>query len=269
VRVSVSLLPVLMPLLARLRQLFDLDAEPTVVDTHLEQGGLGSLVRERPGIRIPGALDGFEVAFRALLWDSANSSAIAAELARGAVSALGEPIAIGIPQLTRLAPSAARVAEAGPARLVDLGVPRAHAAAITAVARAVVDGSLRLAPGESVTAARRALGQIEGVSGRLATALVLRAMHWPDAFPASDRALQRAAGASGSGALLARSEAWRPWRAYAALHLWLHDWARVGLPPIRSRVSPDVAWRPVPSKASTRPWMGTTWSHGASRRTAS
>jgi AraC family transcriptional regulator of adaptative response / DNA-3-methyladenine glycosylase II len=269
VHVSVSLLPVLMPLLARLRQLFDLDAEPTVVDTHLEQGGLGSLVRERPGIRIPGALDGFEVAFRALLRDSANSEAIAAELARGAVSALGEPIAIGIPQLTRLAPSAARVAEAGPARLVDLGVPRAHAAAITAVARAVVDGSLRLAPGESVTAARRALGQIEGVSGRLATALVLRAMHWPDAFPASDRALQRAAGASGSGALLARSEAWRPWRAYAALHLWLHDGARVGLPPIRSRVSPDVAWRPVPSKASTRPWMGTTWSHGASRRTAS
>jgi AraC family transcriptional regulator of adaptative response / DNA-3-methyladenine glycosylase II len=185
------------------------------------------------------------------------------------VSALGEPIAIGIPQLTRLAPSAARVAEAGPSRLSELGVPRERAATITAVARAVVDGSLKLAAGESVTAARRALGQIEGISGGLATALVLRAMHWPDAFPASDRALQRAAGASGSGALLARSEAWRPWRAYAALHLWLHDEARVGPPPTRSRVSTDVAWRPVLSRGSTRAWMGTTWSRGTSRRTAS
>ena len=230
VYVSVSLLSVLMPLLARLRQLFDLDAEPTVVDAHLKQGGLGDLVRQRPGIRIPGALDGFEAAFRALLWDLTTPEAVASQVARRVVSALGEPLDIGIPELTRLAPSAARVADAGPARLAALGVSRPRADIIVAVARAVFDGRLKLDPGGNVAAARRALREIDGVDGRLATAIVMMAMHWPDAFPASDRALQRAAGVSSSGVLRAHAEAWRPWRAYAALHLWLHDEAHFGSP---------------------------------------
>lgn len=230
VYVSVSLLPVLMPLLARLRQLFDLDAEPTVVDAHLEQGGLGSLVRRRPGIRIPGALDGFEAAFRALLWDLTTPEAVAAEVARRVVSALGEPLDIGIPELTRLAPSAARVADAGPSRLAALGVSRPRADIITAVARAVADGRLKLDPGGNVAAARRALREIDGIGGRLATAIVMLAMHWPDAFPAGDRALQRSAGAPNSRALRALAERWRPWRAYAALHLWLHDGEHFGSP---------------------------------------
>jgi AraC family transcriptional regulator of adaptative response / DNA-3-methyladenine glycosylase II len=72
-----------------------------------------------------------------------------------------------------------------------------------------------------VTATRRALMEIAGVGERLATTVVMRALYWPDAFPASDRALQRAAGVASAGALVARAERWRPWRAYAALHLWL------------------------------------------------
>jgi AraC family transcriptional regulator of adaptative response / DNA-3-methyladenine glycosylase II len=139
------------------------------------------------------------------------------------VSALGEPLDLGIPELTRLAPSAARVADAGPARLAALGVAWPRADIITAVARAVVDGRLKLDPGGNVATARRALREIDGIGSRLATAIVMQAMHWPDAFPASDRALQRAAGVSSPGVLRARAEAWRPWRAYAALHLWLHD----------------------------------------------
>jgi AraC family transcriptional regulator of adaptative response / DNA-3-methyladenine glycosylase II len=89
------------------------------------------------------------------------------------------------------------------------------------VARAVADGTLRLEPGRDVLATRRALMEIAGIGDRLATTIVMRALYWPDAFPASDRVLQRAAGTSSPGALRARAEAWRPWRAYAALHLWL------------------------------------------------
>jgi AraC family transcriptional regulator of adaptative response / DNA-3-methyladenine glycosylase II len=72
-------------------------------------------------------------------------------------------------------------------------------------------------------ATHRALLEMEGVGERLATMIVMRALYWPDAFPASDPALQRAAGASSRSALRAMAERWRPWRAYAAQHLWLHD----------------------------------------------
>ncbi|MGH7564604.1 MAG: DNA-3-methyladenine glycosylase 2 family protein [Gemmatimonadota bacterium] len=221
--VSPSLLPALMPLLARLRQLFDLDAEPSVVDACLEQGGLGALVRRRRGIRIPGALDGFEVATRVLLRGRSRLGTAPSELAGRVARALGEPLDTGIPGLTRLAPDARRVADAGASSLAALGVPRLRAEAITAVGRMVADGELRLEPGSDVTATRRALMGIDGVGDRLATSIVMRALYWPDAFHVSDRALQRAAGASTPGQLRDRAEKWRPWRAYAALHLWLKD----------------------------------------------
>ncbi|MFL5518449.1 MAG: adenosine deaminase, partial [Gemmatimonadales bacterium] len=97
-----------------------------------------------------------------------------------------------------------------------------RSAAIASVARAVADGSLRLEPGRDVLATRRALIEIAGIGDRLATTIVMRALYWPDAFPASDRVLQRAAGTSSPAALRLRAEEWRPWRAYAALHLWLY-----------------------------------------------
>jgi AraC family transcriptional regulator of adaptative response / DNA-3-methyladenine glycosylase II len=219
VDVSPSLLPVLMPLLARLRHLFDLDAEPTVVDAYLERSGLGRLVRRRPGVRIPGALDGFEVAFRTLL--RGGSARASCDPVPRVVRALGEPLDTGIPALSRLAPTAERVVEAGVSRLTALGVPRRRAAAVTAVARSLIEGTLRLEPGSDVTEAHRALLEFDGIGERLATTIVVHALHWPDAFTASDGPLRRAAGASSPGALRARAEEWRPWRAYAALHLWL------------------------------------------------
>ena len=219
VHVSPALLPVLMPLLARLRHLFDLDAEPAIIDTWLERSGLGRLIRRRPGVRIPGAVDGFEVALRALL--RGRSVRATGDLMRRVVAALGEPFETGIPGLTRLSPDAERVADGGASRLTDLGVPRRRADAITALARVLADGSLQLVPGSDVTVAHRALLEIAGVGERLATTIVMHALHWPDAFPASDGLLLRAAGASSPGALRARAEKWRPWRAYAAQHLWL------------------------------------------------
>ena len=223
VAVSLSLLPVLMPLLVRLRHLFDLDAEPAVVDAYLGQNGLAPLVRRRPGIRIPGALDGFEVALRSLLLGANGSQAAAGDLLLRVVGALGEEIDTGIPTLTRLAPSPERVAEAGPSGLAALGVPRRGAEAIASVARSLAGGAVRLEPGRDAAATHRALLEMDGVGERLATMIVMRALYWPDAFPASDPALQRAAGASSRRALRAMAERWRPWRAYAAQHLWLHD----------------------------------------------
>ncbi len=223
---SPSLLPVLMPLLARLRQLFDLDAQPAVVDAHLARGGLARLVRKRPGVRLPGALDGFEVGLRTLLHgerSGAGSEAKDRELAGRVVRALGEPIAAGateMPALDRLAPDAGRVAEAGAAGLRALGVPRRRAEALAAFARAVAEGTLALDPGGDAAETQRALMAITGIEERLATTIVMRALSWPDAFPASDRALQLAAGATSGRSFLAAAESWRPWRAYAALHLW-------------------------------------------------
>jgi AraC family transcriptional regulator of adaptative response / DNA-3-methyladenine glycosylase II len=212
-----------MPLLARLRQLFDLDAEPAVIDAHLEQGGLASLVARRHGIRIPGALDSFDIVLGALIRGARPPATAARDPTQRVIRALGEPIDTGIPALDRLAPTADRVAEAGPARLEALGVAPRRALALATAARAIADGHLVLEPGSDVIAAHRALSAIEGVSDRLATQIVMRTLYWPDAFPASDRALQRAAGVSGPGTLLARAERWQPWRAYAALHLGLHE----------------------------------------------
>jgi AraC family transcriptional regulator, regulatory protein of adaptative response / DNA-3-methyladenine glycosylase II len=227
--ISPSLLPVLMPLLARLRQLFDLDAEPAVIDAHLEQGGLGRLIRQRPGVRLPGAIDGFEVALRALLRASVRSEAVASDLAGRMALELGDAIETGIPLLTQLAPTAARVADAGAGSLAAIGLPWRGAEGVVALARMVAGKTLRLEPGSDVALTRRALMEIDGVNDRLATTIVMRALYWPDAFPASDRALQQAVGVSGPKALLVQAEKWRPWRAYAALHLWLHG-AETGNP---------------------------------------
>lgn len=220
VEVSTSLLPALMPLLARLRHLLDLDAQPSVVDQHLAQGGLGALVEQRPGLRIPGALDGFEACLRILLRGE-GAAAAAMEPAARVVSALGEPISSGVPELRRLAPTAARVAEAGAPRLVELGIPPRRAEAVAGVARALADGRLRLEPHSDVSATHRALLAIDGIGEHCATLIVMRALYWPDAFPETDPRLLRALGVESVDELAARAERWRPWRAYAALHLSL------------------------------------------------
>lgn len=205
VEVSASLLPALMPLIAGLRRVFDLDAEPAVVDAHLAEGGLSALVARRPGVRLPGALDGFEIALSGLLGGR--------EYVGRVVQALGDPLDTGLrsPGLTHLAPSAARVATAGATALTALGVPQHRAECLVTLARAVASGALRLAPGgeDDVAATRRALLEIGGVSEGQVSAIVMRTLFWPDAFPVTDRVM------------LARAERWRPWRAYAGLHLWL------------------------------------------------
>jgi AraC family transcriptional regulator of adaptative response / DNA-3-methyladenine glycosylase II len=217
--VSPTLVPALMPLLARLRQLFDLDAEPAMIDADLSRGGLGELVRHRPGLRLPGALDGFDAVLVALLSPARSGAGATGALAR-VVNALGDSFDGGHPGLTKLMPTADRVAAAGAAELAALGVAPRTARGLAAIASLLSSETLRLEPGSDVAAGRRALRDVDGVSERAATIILMRALHWPDAFPETDRRLQAAARVSTPGALAAAAERWQPWRAYAAQHLW-------------------------------------------------
>ena len=211
-----------MPLLARLCRLFDLMPSPPL-STHTCAGRPRPAGENRRGIRVPGAFEPFEVVLTALLEGAKPASSRSRALAGRVVQALGEPIESGILGLDRLTPTAARVAEAGAEGLSALGVPPARARTLVAMARAMASDDLVLEPGGEVVAAQRALLAIEGVSDRLATRIAMRTLYWPDAFSFDDAGLQRAAGVNGRGALREVAERWRPWRAYAAQHLWLRD----------------------------------------------
>jgi AraC family transcriptional regulator of adaptative response / DNA-3-methyladenine glycosylase II len=225
--VSPSLVTALMPLLARLRQLFDLDADPVTIDAHLTQGGLGAQVTRTPGVRIPGAIDGFDIALRVLLRGRVLSAPAGGDHAARVAHALGEPIDTGIRELTRLAPSAARIAEAGSNRLRALGVPARRADAIVAVARLVANGGMKLEPGSNAIATRAALVEIDGIGDQLATVILMRTLSWPDAFPFACGAMAHAVSARSVAEFHAMTQRWRPWRAYAAMLLW-HSRGRRG-----------------------------------------
>jgi AraC family transcriptional regulator of adaptative response / DNA-3-methyladenine glycosylase II len=209
VRVAASLLPVLMPLLARLRRLFDLDAEPTVIDAQLMQGGLEDLVVARPGTRVPGAFDGFETALALMVDDP-----------RRIVEAYGQSLDTGDHSLTQIAPTPGAIAEASVDDLVRLGADASQARSLVALARLILAGGVHLEPGTDVDETSARLADV-GIDHTLATTILMRALQWPDAFPSSDESVQHAAGASSQVELETRAESWRPWRAYAALHLSL------------------------------------------------
>ncbi len=208
VALSPTLVPALMPLLARLRQLFDLDSEPLVVDAHLAAAGLRSFVRRRPGLRVPGAIDGFEIALRTLTGAAARSPEERVKRIARVVESIGDQIDSGNPDLNRLMPTAPQIADAGERGLTSLGVSSRSARALLAVANAVIAGELTLDPTADPLATHRALLAIDGISDRAARTIVMRALHGPDDFPIADRPLND------------RAEQWRPWRAYAALHLF-------------------------------------------------
>ena len=217
VDVSPSLLPVLMSLLSRLRHLFDLDAQPAMVDQHLAGSGLAEQVGRRPGLRILGSIDGFEAAFRVLLREGVDQGGN--ELAGRVMATLGDPLFTGFAGLICLVPSAEKVAEVGAEGLTRLGVPSGAAMTLASLAKEVASGRLRLVPHRDLTATHQALLAIGGMSRQSATRIVMRALYWPDAFNSADSGLQRAAGESTASGLSAVAEQWRPWRAYAAEYL--------------------------------------------------
>jgi AraC family transcriptional regulator, regulatory protein of adaptative response / DNA-3-methyladenine glycosylase II len=220
--IRISKLSVVPSIIARLRRVFDLAADPLAISAHLAKDPvLAPLVAKRPGLRVPGAWDGFELAIRAVLGQQITVTA-AVRLAARLVAAYGEPMKAPVGALTHLFPRAAVLATAD---LTKLGMPRSRAATLSAVAAAVAADPEVFGANCGLEEAVQRLRAIRGVGEWTAQYIALRQLREPDAFPASDLGVMRAlADASGkrpkADEVLARAESWRPWRAYAAQHLW-------------------------------------------------
>jgi AraC family transcriptional regulator, regulatory protein of adaptative response / DNA-3-methyladenine glycosylase II len=209
-------------IIARLRRVFDLAADPVAIAAHLAKDpALAPLVKARPGLRVAGAWDGFELAIRAVLGQQITVSA-AVGLAGRLVAAHGERLAHPDASLTHVFPRPEALAAVD---LTSLGMPRSRAAALSAVAAAAIADPHLFERTCGLDDAVRRLRSIRGVGEWTAQYIALRQLREPDAFPAADIGLLRAiASCEGrehsSSELLDRANTWRPWRAYAAQHLW-------------------------------------------------
>lgn len=204
----------------RIRQVFDLAADPVDVRRTLgDDPLLKPLLRRRPGLRVPGAWDPFELAVRAVLGQQVSVAA-ARTLAARLVAAHGRPLPAPAQGLTHLFPDATTLATAD---LTGIGLTRARALAVNALAEAVADGRVVLEDAAGADELRESLTRLPGIGPWTAEYVAMRALSEPDAFPAEDLVLRRMAGSRRpltAKMLLARAERWRPWRAYAVLHLW-------------------------------------------------
>ena len=211
---SASLALAIPSVLARVKHLFDLACHPEEISA-----ALGALATRRPGLRLPGAMDGFEVAVRAILGQQVTVRAATAIAGRFA-AAFGAPIATPHASLTTIFPSAHAVAALVPHEVAAAGIITARSRAIVELARAVHSGALRLDPSAPVEPTVAALDALPGVGPWTAQYIAMRALAWPDAFPHPDVAVLKAMAPAKPAEALAASESWRPWRAYAVLHLW-------------------------------------------------
>ncbi len=204
----------------RLRALLDLDADPAVINAQLGSAPrLAKLVKAAPGLRVPGAWCRFELAVRAILGQQITVSG-ATTLAGRLVKAHGRPLA-GDSEGFRLFPRPEDLIEAD---LVACGLIRTRAEAIRALALSELDGDGVLATTASLDESLARLRALPGIGDWTAQYIAMRALREPDAFPAGDLALRKALAVHGTppseSAIRAEAEAWRPWRAYAAMHLW-------------------------------------------------
>lgn len=220
----------------RVRGLFDLDADPALIVAHLSRDPLlAARLRQRPGLRVPGAWDGFELALRAVLGQQISVMAartLAGRLVRACGEALPDDLCAELAPhgLTHLAPTAPAVAAAD---LSGLGVTGARQVTLHVLAHAVASDALTLTPSADSAATLASLRALPGIGPWTASYIALRALRDPDAWPAEDLGLRRACAHDGAlpsvATLRQRAEAWRPWRGYAALALWLDD----PIPPAR------------------------------------
>ena len=218
VRVADSLAPQLPRVIARVRAWLDLDADPAAI-----HAVLGADFPALAGLRVPGTLDGFELAVRAVLGQQVTVAA-ARTLTTRLVERFGTPLATPIDGLTRLFPTPAALAAASGDELGQLGLVRQRQAAIHALAQAVSSGQISMHAGADVAATMDALKALPGIGAWTADYIALRALRWPDAFPSGDVALQKALSPDGqrltARAAESRAERWRPWRAYAVIRAW-------------------------------------------------
>jgi AraC family transcriptional regulator of adaptative response / DNA-3-methyladenine glycosylase II len=242
VTLSTSLARAVPAVLSRVKTLMDLSCHPAEVGRVL-----GALAAGNPGLRVPGAFDGFEVAVRAILGQQVSVAA-ARTLAGRFAATFGEPIECPDPALTTLFPAAERIAGLRAEEIARIGMPGARARSVLALAQAIAHGKLVLAPNADVEAALEGLRSLPGVGEWTAQYIAMRALAWPDAFPHTDLGVMKALGETNARRALAAGEAWRPWRAYAVMHLW-HK-----LPPASSRPLRKVADKPLtPGRSALSP----------------
>lgn len=209
-------------IVSKLRRMFDLDADPVAIGDVLAQSKvLAPLHARRPGLRLPGGWDGFEIAVRAILGQQVSVAA-ARTLASRIVQRYGTPVTGPLPEgLERLFPGPEALADVD---LREVGLTTARAKTVRGVARAILDGRIDFRHEQPLDAFVARWVELDGIGEWTAQYMAMRALSHPDAFPAADLILRREAAGDGpelsTRALTTLSEQWRPWRAYAVMHLW-------------------------------------------------
>ncbi|MFT4563769.1 MAG: AraC family transcriptional regulator of adaptative response / DNA-3-methyladenine glycosylase II, partial [Gammaproteobacteria bacterium] len=219
--ISESLQGACVPILTRVKTVFDTRANAHDIDSHLSRDPLlNRVVVDFAGMRLPGAFDGFELLLRAILGQQVSVKG-ATTLAGRMAAEFGDPITTPWPELTHLSPDVGRIGRADIGRIAKIGMPGKRAETIRLVARAMSAGDLVLAPGTDPDVARDTLIAFPGIGEWTASYVAMRALAWPDALPLGDLGIKKALNLTRAADILARTEAWRPWRAYAAIYLWL------------------------------------------------
>lgn len=214
VELSASLVAVILPVLTRIKGLFDLAADPLHIAQHL-----GPLAEPFPGLRVPGAFDSFEVAVRAILGQQISVKAATTLMGR-LVQAKGMPLPTPIGKLTHFTPTPEQIAQCTPEEFTPLGILHKRAVSIITLARAIAEGRLQLAPYADIEATIAFLKTLPGIGDWTTQYMAMRILAYPDAFPHSDLWLRRALNVEKPQQVLQQAIVWRPWRAYAAMHLW-------------------------------------------------
>ena len=227
-QVAPELTPVLMPLLAKIRQQFDLEAHPETIHCHLQEDRmLAGQIKNTPGLRVPGAFDSFELAIRAVLGQQV-SVAGATTVAGRLVQRFGVPVATPFAAVTHHFPTPLLLTELSIDQLAGIGIPGARAATLQNVAQFALEGGFEKAADSSLEQAMTQMKSIRGVGEWTAQYIAMRALRFSDAFPGGDLGLQKAAAQANDPPekrwtekqLLLRAATWSPWRSYAALLLW-------------------------------------------------
>lgn len=245
--VSAELLPALGALLQRTRQAFDLDADPAQIDPVLADIGDAP----RPGVRLPSGFDGFEIAVRVILGQQVTVAA-ARTLTQRLVERFGAPLDTPFADLRRLFPDAATLAAAPAEAIGTLGIVRQRVRALQALATEVAAGRIQLHRAAPLQPTLDALLAVPGIGDWSAQLIAMRALAWPDAWPASDIGILNALGTRDVAAATRHAEAWRPWRAYAVMRLWLSladELPSVEPAPTSGSTSPPSAAARRPSSA--------------------
>jgi AraC family transcriptional regulator of adaptative response / DNA-3-methyladenine glycosylase II len=244
-RLSDSLRGVLPLVIRRVRAWLDLDADPSSINAVLHER-----FPDGDGLRVPGTMSGHELAVRAVLGQQITVAA-ARTLAQRLVDRFGEPVATPWPAIGRLFPTPAALAAASGDALGQLGIVKQRQAAIIAISQAVADKTLELHAGADVPATIAALQALPGIGEWTAQYIAMRALRWPDAFPAGDVALHKAldvqAAKNPARAAQAASQAWTPWRSYAVIRAWS------AMPVAPSRPASRSAGRPAATDLTSVP----------------